>query len=807
MQFKSLVNLTVDSPLADGRLTTWGIARDWPAAEPKEGHPNYTPDLGGAYGWDYKGHFEYIKPLKAIAPTATTPRTAMIIGNWTVVRGLWRETSAAGTLKAAFLHYYDGWPNRYAAGDWGVIQSNANYTPDLLFYLRRYPADAADTDPPVVAIFFLGDGILPQYGIILPALGLGGDFWTGLTGNATAQLKHPILVGMPRDLASDPAYDACVAGCAATRTAAIAACNATYATCLAGCAGNPACEAACVDTRDTCIAAADAAYDACVVACGDEPAASSKWTIIDEFRGGGAPQQTQAEEEDYRAQVLKVEYTDGWMLVNFSGSAQTWAYTGNWIDANARQVEFFLPPGPIRVEVVGHTASFLMAQLTYPTDVDLDAHTALHAADPPFQQTVNYDLIDATPAGTAIAAAEHPDSGAGVSKPRLNFTGPGTARAVFYNLQEFRNPVIGAASSAPVSSVGNDQLRVREASGSLNDRWRGATATVVVQAKVGNVLPALPPNSKVTIDIGLKESAALPPGYIQHTGYILPPEFEKTPPEQVSATIHCADGVEARLQHKTMKWMCSFEEQPVDGAFKYILNCAGIPNSMISIDAAITPAAMGDAYYLPVNDPKGERLLKFRPDHAVISALDTIVEVRDLDWGIDQNGDYFLRPRLVHTPGAFDWTLKDDTAVEDDIIYSFRAARSLDDFANVIYVLAGSGWTASASLLWDFLSITDPTAADFIGDDWWKVELVPDGDDAAELAARLWAQRSRLAHMIFWTNRAYPNLMPDHYVRVQSTNMAVPNNTIFKITRKAWRCARGGSDFAQDFEGVIVEEP
>lgn len=777
MQFKSLVNFTVDSPLADGRLTTWGIARDRPADEPKEGHPDFTPDLGGSYGWDYKGHFEYINPLKAIAPTAGTPRTAMVIGGWTLVSGLWQETSAAGTLKVKFLSYYDGRPNRYLAGDYGVVRSNANYMPDLLFYMRRYPADAADTDPPVFAIFFLGDSVGPYYGIILPALGLGGDFWTGLTGDATAQLKHPFLVGRPQGLGA------------------------------------------------------------------------GQWTIIDEFKGGGAVQKTQNEAENYSTQVLKVEYTDGWMLVNFSDASETWAYTGNWVDALGREVEFALPTGPIEIDVCGHTASFLMAQLTYPTDANLDAHTWMFAADPPYEQAVNYNLIDTTPAGTAITASEHPDSGPGVSKPRLRFTGPGTARAVFYNCQEYRNATIAGVVSAPITSVGNDQVRVREASGTITDRWRGATADVVVEAKspapaiaacsaiyeacivacagdpvceaactdartvciaaaeTAFALPTLPPNGKVTLEVGLKETAAAATFYRQHTGYILPPEFEKTAPQHVTATVHCADGIEARLQHKVVKNVCSFEGWAVDVAFKYLLNCAGVPDSMISIDAGITPAAMGDNYYFPVNDPKSERLLKFKFETSLISALDTMVETRDLEWGVDQNGSYFLRPRLVHTPGVFDWTLDDDTLVEDDIIYSFRSARSLDDYVNVIYVMAGSGWTASAHMLWDWLSITDPTAANFIGDDWWKVDMVPDGDNAVEVAERLWAQRSTLAHMVFWTSRAHPELMPDNYVRVQSTNMAIPVNTIFKITRKSWRCGGDGSDFSQEFEGVIVEEP
>jgi len=61
--------------------------------------------------------------------------------------------------------------------------------------------------------------------------------------------------------------------------------------------------------------------------------------------------------------------------------------------------------------------------------------------------------------------------------------------------------------------------------------------------------------------------------------------------------------------------------------------------------------------------------------------------------------------------------------------------------------------------------------------------------------------------MVYWTTRSHPELMPDDYVRVQSTNMEVPVNSIFRITRKAWQCGEGGADFQQTLEAVIVEEP
>lgn len=734
MQFKALVNLTLDNPDADGRVTVWGVARDWPASEPKASLTSYTPDLGGEYGWEYGQTFEYIERLKAIAPLGTGTRANMALTDWTVSSGLWRETPTAGTFKANFLHYYDGGANKYATGDYGVIQSNADHGPDLLFYIRRYPSDTADTDPPLFCIVFYGDGTGPQYQLVLPAFALGGTVWRDLTGTAGSRLQHPFLLGLGPGLSG-----------------------------------------------------------------------AGQWKVIDECKSGGAPQRTQGDEDEgYHVQVVKIEYTDGWLLVNFSGASQTWAYSGDWIDALGRTVPFSMPTGPIGVNVCGHTAAFLMADLCYPTSHVLDASAWLRTAAN-LEPTPNYSALTYEPAGTSIAIAEHPSSVPGVSKPRATFTSTGAARAVLYNIAEWRDATIGAANSVPVSSVANDDLRVIEASGTLNDQWRGATATVTVRAKNGHTLPDIQPNGKVLLDVGLKETAAAPTFMRQHTGYVLPPEYELSAPSRTTATIHCADGVEVRLQHKTMLWTCSFEGWTVGEAFSYILNRSGVPDTMIAIDAAIT--ADPTTYTLPIGNPKGERVLKFRPDEGVVNALDTICETRDCQWGVDQDGDYFVRPRLQHTPGYYDWTLDADTLGEDEIVYSFRAAQTLDDYCNVLYVLAGNGVNAQASLLWDYASITDDTAGDFIGDDWWQVVVKSDADDPAQVAALLWARRAELSQAIFFTLRSHPELLPDQYVYVQNVGCGVADGSIFRITRKSWRVGADGADFQQDFEAVLVEEP
>jgi hypothetical protein len=235
------------------------------------------------------------------------------------------------------------------------------------------------------------------------------------------------------------------------------------------------------------------------------------------------------------------------------------------------------------------------------------------------------------------------------------------------------------------------------------------------------------------------------------------------------------------------------------------LNRSGVPSALISVHENVSEAEMGADYNLPESEPRGGEVLAFRPEESVVSALDKITTIRDLEWGVDETGTYFLRPRTTHTAGSYDYTLDEDTATPEDFIVSFESAQDYDEFCNMLFVLVGSGETAAAHLMTDFPSVNDSTVNNYVGEDRWKIHVEPDGDDAVALAKRMWARREELAQTIYWTTNYHPDWMPGDEVRVQIDRANVPTNTIFRIVSKDWSIDADGQ-FEQTLEGVIVEE-
>lgn len=541
------------------------------------------------------------------------------------------------------------------------------------------------------------------------------------------------------------------------------------------------------------------------------PAGSSEWSIIDRCDGHLQPGNVAEHGRNYRETRVGIEYTDGWLLVTFAGEHAQWAYRGDWQDADDNTVAFEPTAGPVEITVVGHTAAFSLADLAYSTDATLRPAEAAHLVTDttifPLPSTSTFLIQSHEPAGTLITVAqEEPIADSGISQPALQFTGPGDDRAVFYNLHEVRQPTIAAGTSLPVSSLTSDTLRVRSISGSINDTWRNARLSAEVEARAGSTLADLQPNGKVTAAVALIESGVAPTWYSQFTGYLIPAEHERYSISRTRAEVQAGDGIQVRLRNKHMVWYSAFEGWAVDVAWRYVLNCCGIPDSLISVDAGVSAVAMGDNYYLPLSQHQGIRNLQFKPDDLVVSALDVICDTRDLEWGITEAGMYFLRPRLEHVADYYDWTLDDDTLTAEDMVTQFRSARSIDDYVNIVQVIAGQGWGSVRKTLLDLPSIQTSTAENFIGDDWWRVETMPDGDDPVQLANLLWKQRHSMARTIVWRDHHHPELMPDDYVRVQATSVDLPNNTIFRITAKDWSLDAHSNTFEQTLTGVIVQE-
>lgn len=531
------------------------------------------------------------------------------------------------------------------------------------------------------------------------------------------------------------------------------------------------------------------------------PKGVTKWAIIDVGKGGTAARTSDAAPV---FQVVTLEYVAGWLLIYLSDSPDVWAYTGDWTDANGIVRNFALVPGRVRITVYNHTAMFNSAQVTYPASADL-VPSAWFYTGPLVNPSPSYRVIGYTPPGTALFAA--PQGGAGKTRPVVTFTSSGENCAVLYNVQEYRPAVIGNAQSDPVSTEGNPDLQIVSLRGYVDDSWRGAHLEAELKAQPGRTLPELKANCRVSASVSLDGGATWTQMF---TGYNVPLEkrLDAGALGRTRATLHAADWIEARGRHKPMYWHCSLEGWPVDEAFKYILGRAGVDESLIAIDPAISAATMGAYYYLPLADPRGDRILQFRPDENVVTALDRIAALRDLQWGVDENGIFFLRPRPVHAPGHYDFVI-DDAAADAEDFRSFRRVRGLEDYYNVLAVLAGDGFTAAGRMVMDLASIQDPTARNYLGDDWWRFEAEPEGDSLDRIVSRLWAQREEGIDLVYWRTDGHPELMPGLYGAIYVSGVDLPEGAIGRIVAKSWEVSdpTGAARFTQELTLAIVEYP
>lgn len=727
---KVAAKLTTDLPIRNGYISRYGIGRDWEAAEIRDFQPGpqfLSADMWGQYSWLYNGEFEYLSPLKGIAPISKTQRPNMALSDWSVISGSWKETPSAGYLKTTYLHAYDGRPNLVATGEFGRIESVATFAPAIKLWMWRFPGDAADTDPATVEVHFLGNGGVPEYIVGFPARSLSGAYWQDETGNSDQVMNGPYLLGRPLGVT-------------------------TYA-------------------------------------------------LIDQASGGGSPQKAQEAGEGAAFMSATIEFIDGWFLCRMSGVEQPWAFQGQWSDANDVRRTFdaaAMATGKLRIYVTGHTAMVAVAQLAYSTSSVLRPAVYMQVA-PNVETTPSYRTVTGG-AGTVTVAPEY--SGSDKARPVVTFASGGSSlRSVLYNVQEYRAATIGGASSSETVTLADDSFKLYKLEGELTDKWRGATLTATIKSKLGVQVDEIKPNRWCKAEVSLDNGSAyttLFTGYYQSIEKTRDPD--NGPGDRSVATIHAVDGIEARLGHHQTLYHCSYEGWPVGDWFRHVLNRCGIPAALISVDAAC------EAMTLPTATLKGDRRFQFRPQEQVVAMLDMGAECRDLQWGQNQTGVYFIRPRPVHTAGAYSYTLDAASVTDTDIMLSVKAAIEPAEFFTALHCFVGRGLDMRSLSEWDIPAQATPTDLHYIGDYWPKVVIEPEYDDALTLVRRLWAQRTEQARMLYWTSHYHHDLLPDAYVRVQVPNIDIPTNSIYRVIHKRWSADPVTTRFEQELVGVLVEE-
>ncbi len=454
-------------------------------------------------------------------------------------------------------------------------------------------------------------------------------------------------------------------------------------------------------------------------------------------------------------QVVWIEETDGVLIVYLTGASEPWVY----------RPEDGLGPsrGRVSVTIRGHCAMFNLQPIQYPQSGTARPSAFISVPDW-MNQTPQYSAV-AGGEGTVQIQAEAGEA-AGQTRPviQLSSTQPGR-RPVVYLVHQFHDAIFSAGQSAPQSTAGTDALVrlswrrrfprgwsfravLRDFDAAFN--WRG--------------------NEKATVKAGWDEADAQ-----VMVGYLSAPRYLRDADEFMGRRLVEVEGrdlIWARLlRRKFMAWHCS----PVGFNFaawmRHVLGRAGVPPALIDVP--------DDGYVIAEMPQKWQRRFAFGHDVPVVDAIDAVVNSRGWVWGIDESGRIWAGPEPQYS-GTPDFVLDETTASEEDLIEMVAAERATEAFRNYVAVFT-SRYGVQAAILHDGDSHRNPAAEDFIGDDWWIVEVAPDEVEPAALAQRLFSDHNRMSCQIIWQTPGRPQLKPGQFVEVRVDGLGVAEGTVFQI--------------------------
>jgi hypothetical protein len=505
---------------------------------------------------------------------------------------------------------------------------------------------------------------------------------------------------------------------------------------------------------------------------------------------------------------VRIEYLDGTLLVYHDDRDTPWAFSGSWVHSGGDVAFALADTGTVDLVVVGHTALFGLWQLAAPASAVLypSAYLVRRTAAPAESNTPNYRVLSTTPTGTSITAAAdtHPTN-TDAKRPALTFVSAGGKRPVLYGVQEYRTATIGSADSDPTTLTNGEQtFRARRISGKVTRSYQGASCEIEYEALPGYVLNEMRPNAKVAVGIGGQPVGGGATSYTTHfTGYALPPRKTRAKGKGAGSVV-CEDMATARLAKKQMGWHCSYGGWPLDEWFEHVLNRAGVPSALISVDAAVSYASMGALFYLPQGTRKGQSKLTPNPDQDVPSHLTQICALRDLRWGVTTGGVVFLAPRVAHVAGHYDYAISDADPV--NVIFEFRHERSIGEFRNLLQVMVGEGVEAAAQVMVDEYSWSDPSSARFIGDLWSRYIGASQADDLGSVVNRAWDDLTRNDSIIQWRELDRPGIWPNHEVAVTvDAGMNITAGSIYLVTAKDYNVASADWRYRQTLDAELVE--
>ena len=488
-----------------------------------------------------------------------------------------------------------------------------------------------------------------------------------------------------------------------------------------------------------------------------------------------------------RPQWISCLFVPDHLILRLGDIADPWVYAEPDLD---------ITEGAVLVGIGGGQLAFHLEKLTFASSGSIEG---LRPITPPDFVNAVADTMSHqgdAPTGTTITPTMETD--AGKVWPKAALTGDGDHTPLLYSLQATR-PAVHAAAVATSLFDNTDpahQGKLESAEFTIAQGWRGSSFTARVRTSGGYDFTG---NEKASLAIALDTGGGI--SYTtQVTGYLQSPALRKTggDPGAVILDLSAVDRLQ-RLRNKAARLLPSFAGWTFEDAFTWLLHeCAGFPTGDLNLDA------LAGSFTYPA--PPGQQLLKFDHTLDLVAVADELARAAGREWGIDQSGDIFTRALgTVVYSGTPDWTLDEDTVTEADVCYFAEIERDLMGVRNHVLVIGKDRDGNDVLASWRYApSVSDPAADPFIGDDWWEVRIAPDGADPWLIAAFTGTELLKYRGLLTWETDGKPTLFPDHYVKVQTTGLQIPTDTVFRIVEK-WGHLDSQGECTTRFLGVMEQ--
>jgi hypothetical protein len=339
-------------------------------------------------------------------------------------------------------------------------------------------------------------------------------------------------------------------------------------------------------------------------------------------------------------------------------------------------------------------------------------------------------------------------------------------------------PVAGAVTSSPWVNTGNSTL-----AGSIRYRrrstWKGSEVWFSLRDATGAL--AWKGNNAVKLQAALQTQSAVEPTLVTlFTGFITAPEREKEGHRDLVVGCEAQDFVGARMPYHRMAYTRAYGGFKFTDAFQEIGEHVGFTASSIVV------TGFADTV-LPVHQVPGEPAFSWDKGDAPDLALDTLCKAVGAVWGIDASGNLFAKAIPTYTAGSYVYTIDSDTATASEACLHIRHKRDIEQFANSVLTVTGEeGWQQYGWAL-NTDSITNASAANFVGDYVWLVEEMQKAWwTATQIAAATLVKHLQFADTLFWQPvQAQPGIKPGDYVRAQIETAQITTNAIYLVVEEA----------------------